>query len=240
MGKHISCYGCVNELWASLKHPVERIEILNVRLEPISDSFTVEEGETRSISHFCTNSGFSGTVTCSHTLSSDFIDSSEQSFEVFSQSAVALSKEATSETTSSSFATHDVSAHVESQLSSVTNSIGIEMGLETSFSKSNGFESTTSRARSHSSNFGLKETEGHKCSAILEITPRTTHKLTLTMTQKLVKARMLYDVKYHFYAPPNGEPMDPQIFYGVEGEFEYTSTIVCTTRNLQDIFIPPG
>ncbi len=60
------------------------------------------------------------------------------------------------------------------------------------------------------------------------------------MTQQFVKAQMVYDVKYHFYSPPYGETIEPQIFYNVDGSYEYTSTIACATESVQDVFIPPS
>ncbi len=60
------------------------------------------------------------------------------------------------------------------------------------------------------------------------------------MTQNLVKAQMVYDVKYHFYTPPNADSIAPETHYNVDGHFEYTSSIVCSTENTQGTFVPPG
>ncbi len=177
VGKHTSCEDCVNELWASLRHPVEKIEILNVRLKDI-DSFTVEGRETQSVDHFCTNSGFLGPLTCSPDLSYSFTESAEQCFEIFSESSVVISKDFATESTSSLVVSQAYSEEVESRLSSVTAGVDIEMGLETAFKKAHGFESTTSRGRSHKSCFGWAATRTHGCSAEIQIDPRTTQKVS--------------------------------------------------------------
>ncbi len=180
VGAYSKCNSCKNELWGFLKNPVERIEVLDSRLKS-PDSFTIEPQKTRTITHKCTNDGFLDSTTCEQTLSASFSETKEMGFGTSSEKSVTYSRESSTTDTASWSVSVDVTVEADAGFVSASRSVGVDYGQEKSFTETVGYSESTTKGESQSSAFGFDETESHVCTASIEISPRTSQKLTLTM-----------------------------------------------------------